>query len=136
MQNVWKMNRVRFRRYLSHPLQFFGDFFRRVKWSWQRVTKGYCDFDLFAMDEWLTSILPPALREFATDTYSYPGEINGYTPTGWEEYLNDMADAFEGAREHVVDGGLDAINAEYKRMEESKDKAFGMMKESFFSLWS
>ena len=32
--------------------------FKRIKYSIQRMRKGYCDYDVFAINHWLLRIMP------------------------------------------------------------------------------
>lgn len=61
---------------------------------YQRITKGYCESDLFSLDEHLLDLLPAMIRDFRDNIYSYPGE---YGFEGWKNYLTEMANHFEMA---------------------------------------
>ena len=39
------------------------NFFRTLKWAWQRAVNGYCDFDLYDLDIYHTNMMIKALRE-------------------------------------------------------------------------
>ena len=45
---------------------------RDIKWSHQRIWKGYCDYDLFSIDDWFTKIMPNMLKEFKKNRHSSP----------------------------------------------------------------
>ena len=39
------------------------DFFRGFKYTYQRATKGYCDYDLFSISDWFLEMFPNMLKE-------------------------------------------------------------------------
>ena len=97
------------------PLNFYGivhipkNFFRRLKWSFQRVKYGYCDYDAYDIGEWLCSVIPSALRHFSEVTHTYPDirlkellSENNEEEMGeeqlvlkWKEIINEIADNLE-----------------------------------------
>ena len=49
---------------------------RDIKWSHQRIWKGYCDYDLFSIDSWFMKVMPRMLREFKETRHGSPVAIN------------------------------------------------------------
>ena len=47
-----------------------------IKWSHQRIWRGYCDYDLFSIDHWFMKIMPEMLQEFKKKRHGSP-EIEG-----------------------------------------------------------
>ena len=47
-----------------------------IKWSHQRIWKGYCDYDLFSIDQWFMKIMPEMLRELKDTRHGSPVSIN------------------------------------------------------------
>ncbi len=78
-------------RKLCHPIVFLRFLCRAFKMAWQRAVKGYCNWDLWDMDFWLTHVLPPMLTELAEKGHSYPGREPFETPEKWRAWLNSMA---------------------------------------------
>lgn len=70
------------------------NFFRTIKWAWQRATKGYCTWDLWDLDAHLIQLLPTALRDFKKDNIGHPAEL---TPEEWDKTIDEMIDHFEKA---------------------------------------
>lgn len=66
---------------------------RNIKWSCQRIRKGYCDYDLYAIDEWFLKIMPEMLREFK--------EIRTSSPVG-ENYPSQAVFLGEEEREQDI----------------------------------
>ena len=50
-------------------------FFRDLRRCHQRIWKGYCDYDLFAIDSWFLGIMPDMLEDFRDTTHGYPSGI-------------------------------------------------------------
>lgn len=67
-------------------------FFRNLKWAWQRVTRGYSDYDIFDLDYWLVRLLPQAIRTLESKLHGHPYDI---TEEEWRKYLIEMATHFE-----------------------------------------
>lgn len=45
---------------------------RKIKFKIQRAKKGYCDYDLYSIDEWFINIFPKMLNEFIECTCGCP----------------------------------------------------------------
>ena len=43
-----------------------------IKWSIQRIKYGYCDYDVYDLDYWLSKTLASALYKLADTTHGYP----------------------------------------------------------------
>lgn len=69
-------------------------FFRGFKYTYQRATKGYCDYDLFSISDWFLETFPNMLKEFADETYSHPYDMD---EKEWEKYLVEMREHFLNA---------------------------------------
>ncbi|MBP5466042.1 MAG: hypothetical protein J6Y43_00560 [Clostridia bacterium] len=65
-----------------------GLFFRRIKWAWQRATKGYCDMDYSEIDSWFLSVIPDMLKEFVNL------EMHGLPDTVITDYYNKHQDEY------------------------------------------
>lgn len=88
--NIWKLHRCRIRYYLKHPLYIFKQARNKLKYCWQRITKGYCDVDIWNWDAWLLEIMPQMLDELATVTDAYPDSIVNSLDE-WKKYLHGLA---------------------------------------------
>ena len=49
-----------------------GDFFRSLKWSWQRATKGYCELDTYGVSDWFLHTLSDMCEYINENRYCYP----------------------------------------------------------------
>lgn len=85
--NIWKDGWL--------PLTYFPNwfknikiFFRRIKWSYQRIIRGYADIDVWNMGSHLAELIPNMLDSLVDNGYSYP---YNYSPESWSEYIHKAA---------------------------------------------
>lgn len=81
------------------------DFFRGFKYTYQRATKGYCDYDLFSISDWFLEMFPNMLKEFSDGTYSYPYDME---EKEWGKYLVKMREHFLNACKEYEDSSPEA----------------------------
>ena len=81
------------------------DFFRGFKYTYQRATKGYCDYDLFSISDWFLEMFPNMLKEFSEGTYSYPWDME---EKDWRKYLVEMREHFLNACKEYEDSSPEA----------------------------
>lgn len=86
--------------YIKHPIQFISHYFYDIKNAWQRANKGYCDKDLWNIDNWFLNIIPKMLTEFQKKTDGYPGNM---TMEEWDNILSEMIKHFKNANEETCD---------------------------------
>ena len=65
-------------------------FFRQFKWAYQRVTRGFCDFDVWDLDTYLSQLLSQSIEHLAKTSHSYPGTEEFPTYESWEAYLMEI----------------------------------------------
>lgn len=71
-------------------------FFRNIKFAYQRITRGYCDRDVWDLDHYYSELFYQTINKLAEETYTYPAE---YTFEGWQDYLREMAQHFKNSQE-------------------------------------
>lgn len=111
--------------------------FRRLKWGWQRAVKGYCDCDLFSLDEYYLELFSETLEELANTTHGWPDK-DFKTYDDWIYFLKKMSRKFKEAQ-LFSDESFSIELKEIKEKRQLQDKAledgFTMMKAHFRSLW-
>ena len=60
---------------LLHPIPNAGLFFRKIKWAWQRVRRGYSDFDVSELQSWFAGVLPEMLAAFRENAVGFPAPL-------------------------------------------------------------
>ena len=82
-------------KYPSNWPSNFRVFFRQFKWAYQRITKGYCDFDYWDWDTWMSQLIAQSLKELADKTHGYPGTDQFPTYESWKDYLYNIVNLLE-----------------------------------------
>lgn len=89
--NVFKLNFYSWR-YPDHWWRNIKMFARAFKMAYQRVTKGFCDWDRYDLDYYYANLIGDSLKEFAHKTNSYPINIK---PEEWTEKLDKLGSQFK-----------------------------------------
>lgn len=58
--------------YRIWKIDFWIWIIKSIKWAWQRITKGYCDKDLWDLEDYFLVLFHNTLKEFADNTSSFP----------------------------------------------------------------
>ena len=103
-RNVFKLYPHNWKR-PSNWWENIKDFFRGFKYTYQRATKGYCDYDLFSISDWFLEMFPNMLKEFSNGTYSYPWDME---EKEWRKYLVEMREHFLNACKEYEDSSPEA----------------------------
>lgn len=82
-------------KYPSNWLINIKTFFKGFKYSWQRITKGYCDKDIWNLDDTILEYLGQTLLSLSQVTHGYPGNEEFNTFEKWQKYLEDLAFNFK-----------------------------------------
>lgn len=118
MMNVWD-SLPRFRYFFYHPLKYLNDVRYAIKWSFQRVFRGYCDCDWFNFCDWFSEVVPHMIRNLIHG-YGMPGDMG---EEEWKKYLAEIAEHIEHSQEdQIVKVNLYDVTTE-------KDKYFARAKE-------
>lgn len=122
-----------------------------VKYSWQRIIKGYCDKDLWNIDYWFMGIMPNMLRQFKETRHGSPSSLgedyvnedgircNDSCHEEWDKILDEMIFLFSEMNEYAYKKKIIYENGHEKEQENygemCKDKAFALFAKWFYSLW-
>lgn len=58
------------------PLRNIRQFFRNIKYAWQRAIKGYCKADIWDLSNYWQSLMINSLKDFEDSTNGYPGNMS------------------------------------------------------------
>ena len=75
---------------------------KKIKWFFQRGSRGWADCDWWDMSGYLIGIILPMLKELREYQHGYPGIGNADTPEKWDAILDQMILGF-GAGKRVSD---------------------------------
>ena len=90
--NIVKMIPIRPWRYPSNWLKNFKCIARGFKMAYQRITKGFCDWDWYDLDCYYANLIGDSLKEFARKTCSYPVHMKSEE---WTEKLDKLGSQFK-----------------------------------------
>lgn len=92
--------------FYKHPrfwLRNIKMFFRCIKWSYQRITRGYCDADLYSFDFYHTELITQALATFVDNHMSTALYLKDGTKIEndeeWVQYIMEIVKHFKTAQE-------------------------------------
>jgi len=101
MMNIWEPPYPWRLRNIWKNIKYYP---RAVKWSVQRIKRGWADCDVWDFDHYLLSVIHGGLEHLADNHMGWPGEFSGFpTDEDWTAYLKDMADLFYKAEENNDD---------------------------------
>lgn len=85
---------------------------KRIKWWWQRRTRGFDDRELWNLDLTVAKFILPRLKQFSKKIDGYPPEL--CQPTVWSDMLDDMIFTFESKIKNFP-LGFDPEDQDYKK---------------------
>lgn len=130
--------------------------FLRLKWAYQRITRGYSDFDCYDLAHFYGEMICETLAHLSNNTHGYPQSEEYPTFESWQEALCAAADDFDLIKNYEFNGSKTLeYQKEYMRTntpynfvywmqcaEEddevrnaAMDRAFGFLKTNWFDLW-
>ena len=84
--------------YTKNIFSNIKQFFRNLKYAYQRATKGYCDADIWNLDDHYLQYLDVTLQALAEIAHGYPSHMFP-TMQDWRNYIKEIAQHFYNARE-------------------------------------
>lgn len=91
---------VEWQSFRYRPWRVFKRFWRNVRAAWHRITRGYCDYDVWNIYDWFLTVMPPMLRQLANEGSSYPADQE--SPQVWHDWLYKLAKNFEQCVEGAI----------------------------------
>lgn len=108
-------------------------FFRNIKYAWQRATKGYSDPDVWEFDNFLTHVIAGGLNELSNSTHGFPCSLLVDNTENeeekfkrWQEILreisNDMLEYINIEDMDIPEDCTDTFNWLLNKKEEADNK--------------
>jgi len=97
------------RYYLRHPWEYLADLWQDIRAFFQRGSRGYADCDVWNFDDYLSEVIPSALRYLREVQHGYPGVDGAATEEEWDIVLGKIIRGFE-ARNEIYDIDTDWDN--------------------------
>ena len=132
--NIFKCGRYDFRNPFKRIWHNFTNFFKQIKWAYQRATRGYSDWDLWDLDSYYVQLMINSMHDFAEKTNSHP---SGMTHEDWQELVHTIARCFEESQESLEDNleswkKMQCIREKYNALKEAgnekKDELEALLK--------
>lgn len=99
---------------------------RKIKWAWQRLTRGYSDCDLWGLGNVVCRFVHPRLKAFIKmNVHSYPAGLKSMDE--WKSILKEM----EWAIDTLIKDDIKYNSENNKRL----DKALKLCGEYIFTMW-
>lgn len=83
-------------RWPQHWPHNISQFFRNIKYIYQRAKRGYSDVDVWEMSSFITHVIIGMLTQLKENHLGYPF---GYTDEQWKSILSEMIEHFNNADE-------------------------------------
>lgn len=113
---------------------------KRIKWFWQRGTRGFSDRDSWDVHSWLAEIIPGAIARMREYDNSYPsifikkGKTHDQAKGDWHNVLKEIEDGFKAWQE--IDGiGHDLPTDENIQRRKKFDRGMKLLHKYFDCLW-
>ena len=75
-------------------IEFVGNFLRQIKWFFQRIFRGYSDYDLIDYDQFVCKKILKSLKGWVKhERYGFPDEVGSMEE--WNKILDDIVFAVE-----------------------------------------
>ena len=78
---AWKKN---------HVFGVMRQLYKDISFSWQRIWRGYCDFDRYSIYDWFLAIMPGMLSEYKEKRHGSPYMGEGDNEADWNAVLDRM----------------------------------------------
>lgn len=139
MKNVWSGDEFRWQ--LREPYRLPHLVIQNIKYSWQRITKGYCDKDLWNIDGWFMDIMPNMLQQFKEKRHGSPGALgtdyvnadgilcNDTCHQEWDEILDKMIFLFREMNEETC-RKKNPYEKEHEEVRNEFEKKYGLFGEN------
>lgn len=114
----------------EYPSYGIKDFFRKIKYAYQRARYGFCERDIYNLDHYLSNVIKNSIEYLAKNHNGYPTSYaNKYSNDDvanrkWTEDLKTIANCFHYAQEdNVTPKFWDMYYKTIIKKEKSKEKS-------------
>lgn len=103
--------------------------FRKIKWSYQRITRGFCDYDVWSLDIHYCRYFRDTITHLRKNCHGYPAR---YTEEEWDEILKKMSECFDIAQSEFYNKYAEEYLSECSLEDFVLHKGNDELKEKFF----
>lgn len=87
---------------LRYKYKNIPQIFRNIKYAYQRITRGWCDQDIWNMNIYLSELLPSMLEDLAKNHYGHPSTEEFYDEQAKQEGFEDGHDKWTKTLEEMA----------------------------------
>lgn len=132
MSNVFDKTNYHVNLYTIARCNHIRQLCKDLKYSWQRITKGYSDYDVWDIREWFKEIVPCMVQELKETRISSPDvpttEDGKDYNQQWDEKLDKIVFAFREARMETC-SKQNKYSEEWSKANEEFEKKYGLFGE-------
>lgn len=124
--------------YLVHPHEIVKDYYRAVKWMWQRAIRGWSERDAWGWCTHHAEVTVQVLKYLRKHKHGYP---IGLTPAKWTNRLDLMIDGFQAFmdEENDVTSYKKLSRQEWHKLRMRRHRklmyALTLFRTHYYSLW-
>jgi hypothetical protein len=104
--------------------------FRKAKWAYQRVTRGYSDLDAWNLNSFVAKVVADVAKGMRENGYGYPADL---TEDEWGQILGKIEDGFRAATDLYEMNYNDRDDAD--KLEATFRDGMELFSKWFHSLW-
>ncbi len=128
----------------ENPKEKFKRWRQNIRFAYQRIKYGYCDYDVWSIDDWFLNVMPGMLQQLKDTAHSYPcfqeSISHAVCETGmsedaanegvkhWEDILSEMIFLLNEANEDTCTRE-NKYQKEYEKAHEEFDNKYGFLGE-------
>ena len=94
-------------------MKFIKKIYYEIKYFIQRGKRGYSDFDIMDIDQYLLTLIPNMIKDFKNKKDGYPSNLNEEL---WNDILQEIISCFEKANPSTTDFENPYLNAYYENV--------------------
>lgn len=121
--------------YTKNFVQNIKIFKRGIKYAYQRITRGYSDYDIWDLDYYISDLLSEMLNHFADTTHSYPCSVDEEVEGGHEKWQDELRQAAKYIKDATEIDYTDELLKRFELYEEAKKNGCDELAQKHFVKW-
>ena len=105
----------------------------KIKWFWQRLTRGFDDTELWNLDNTIAEFVLPRLKAFRNYTKGFPVEFNSLEE--WQEAIDKMIFFFENIIDDEWFWKTEHTKEELLELEKKMHECLELFCKNYSHLW-
>lgn len=110
-------------------------FKRGIKFAYQRITRGYSDYDVYDLDFYISNLLSEMLNHLADTTNGYPCGVDEEIENGYEKWQEELRQAAKYIKDATEIDYTDELLRRYELYEEAKKNGCDELAQGHLAKW-